>query len=928
VKIRRSTLQLSEDGLKLQVCHQPPPRMNLDESHGRVTVVMHTYERPDFVGRDVAEGRWKDIPLLIADDASSAKVQTRLRDIAQEAGARFTARETNGGAAEAARHGVEACGTPYFMLCGDDDYLRGFHQFAEQATAELEDEAVLFVSMPEIRFVIEGQPESKQFDRLIFDGMTGRELLRELVFGGEMRALQAGTMLRTADALPHFAGGLFRTSEDFVLLARLCTAHPDRRVRVLEKGAYMRREHDASLSHTKNMSTERAVVNLLALLVGCRLLQTLVPVEDDVVLGLLRQRAQVLSTVYRCGQSSADVIEALLEGKLPDMHTQEADEALRFLVERQDEIPIEIPELRRTLADVQPPTQEQSAAEILAAAAQALDAGETDRAQQLIEDLDDPEEELALPLLALQARIGWNQGDAATTIDRLTRALVIDPEHADSLHMLVQVAQAAGEERVAQRLENRLVAVLPTDIAAQLDVESHEGVDDLRVAFLVSKGLDQFLDEIIRDLIPRMDARKFVVTTREDILTAMEWADVCWFEWCNDPVIWASRQDVARRKALICRLHRYEAFSDMPLTVQWDHVDSLVVVAEHLGDIVAGTVPGLRQRTRITHIPNGVDMSRYSFREGNPGFSIALVGYLHGRKNPGLALQILHQLVREEPRYRLHVAGTFQDPALKLYWNHMIQALGLTDHVIKYDWQPDIAGFLADKDYLLSTSTHESFGYTIAEAMTCGIKPVVHNFPCATDMWPSDILFNTVEEAAEQIRSQEYHSEAYRDFVTQHYTLSHQVDEIEKLIRSTARSASGDERPEEVTDITSVHPQTVNAILQCRCPACRSEITIQQQTIAGHPVARQRCTSCATLLQVGPDAYRRALERYEARVIPLDSAKQTAEIRRVARTWAKDPIWERVMTVDGLNLGELMEFDISPGLVRGWLNANESEPVA
>ncbi len=894
----------------------------MSQSESKVTIVMHTYERLEFVEQDVADGRWEGLPLLIADDASSPEVQAGLRDLAKRSSARFTAREKNGGAAEAARHGVENCGTPLFMLCGDDDYLSGFQAFSEAAQLELEDQSVLFVSMPEITFVIDGVPESKQFDRLIFDGMTGRELLRELVFGGEMRALQAGTMMRTAEALPHFAGGLFRTSEDFVLLTRMCAAYPDRRIRVLEHGSYMRREHDASLSHPKNMSVERAVVNLLALMVGCRLLQRLSQVDDEVVLGLIRQRAQVLSTVYRCGLECADVVEALLAGREPDTTAQEAEEAFRFLLERMSEIPTELDRLRQSLAEATAPVEGESAAEVLEAASLALEAEDPARARTLIAELDEENSELALPLISLQARIAWKLGEAALAINRLTSALLLDAEDADCLHMLVQVASAVGEDEAAKRLENRLASILAPDAAARLGVNTHDGVEDLKVAFLVSKGLDQFLSDIIRDLIPSMDARKFVVVTREDILNAMEWADVCWFEWCNDPLIWASRQDIARRKAVICRLHRFEAFTDMPLTVQWDHVDTLVVVADHLAEIVASRVPGLRERTDVKHIPNGVDMSRYSFRERKVGFDIALVGYLHGRKNPGLALQILDILVKRDPKYRLHVAGTFQDPALKLYWNHMVEELGLTNNVMMNDWQPDIHAFLSDKDYLLSTSTHESFGYTIAEAMTCGMKPVVHNFPFARDMWPSDVLFNTVEEAVDQITSPDYHSRHYREFVAEHYTLDSQVGQIADLIRSTSRSASGEAKPIQVTEVTGVLPQMVNAELACRCPECRSELVIQQQTIAGHPVARQRCPSCTSLVQIDKTTYRAALEHYEATVLGHDSARLTADIRRVAKTWALDPIWRQIMTVNGLNLGQLMEFEISPGLVRAWLKAN------
>jgi glycosyltransferase involved in cell wall biosynthesis len=894
----------------------------------QITVVMHTYERPDFVEQDIREGRWAGIPLFIADDASSPEVQIKLQTLAVEAGAGFSARSENGGPARAAHHGVEAAGTPYFALCGDDDYLRDFSDFSAAAADLIKDEGVLFVAMPEVRFVVPGHPQSVQFDRRAFDGMTGAELLRELVFGGEMRALQAGTVLRAEEALPLFASSLFRTSEDFILICRLCAQRPEAVVRVPNRGSYMRREHDRSLSNRSNMSVSRVVTNLLALLVGCRLLQTITDTGDDVVLGLLRQRAQVLAKVYGVGLGSLAVLETVLTGKELDLEIQDAPEALEYLVTNHQALPRELVELKAGLANVLLSGPDGSAADRFGRALEAMASDDSDQAEALLVGLKEADLENPAAVSALRARIAWKRGDATATAKHLCSGLVLNPEDTDCLHMLTQVARAAGEDEATARLENRLLALIPPETAEELQLTHTEGIRDLRVAFLVSKGLDQFLDDIIRDLTPYMDARKFVVATKDEISEAMSWADVCWFEWCNDPLVWASRQDLARQKAVICRLHRYEAFTDMPLRVQWDTVDSLVVVAEHLSGIVCEAIPGLAQRTDILHIPNGVDMSRFELLERSPGFDLALIGYLHGRKNPQMALQIMHELVASDPRYRLHVAGKFQDPALELYWSHQVRQLGLADNVIMYEWQSDIAAFLEDKSYILSTSLHESFGYSIAEAMARGIKPVVHNFPHASDMWAQEMLFNSTSEAVAIIRSGQYDSSAYRAFIQEHYSLESQVDQIRSLIESIANSAAGDTLPIPVREVLALEPKMVNAELTFRCPECRAESKLQQQTIGGHPVARGRCPSCSSTVHIDSDVYREALQQYRHQSEASDEAPDTMAIRSIAESWAQHPVWSQIMTVDGINLGMCMEFDLTPHLVRAWHLADSQETAA
>ncbi len=895
----------------------------------RLTVIVHTYERPNFLESDVRQGRWSEIPLLIADDASSAQVQIRLQSLAEEFDLRFTSRPENGGPAQAALHGVEFCGTEFFALCGDDDYLKDFPAFAGEALALADDPDTLFVAMPEVRFLVEGRPESVQFNRRAFEGTRGRELLRELVFGGEMRALQAGTVIRSAEARPHFASSLFRTSEDFILICRLCAERPDAVVRVPEKGVYLRREHDASLSHRSNMSTERAVTNLLALLVGGRLLQTHDAIEDSVILGLIRQRAQVITTVYGSGIHSLRVIEAFLDGRDPDLSTKEAREACEYLISNCDQLPRELVRLKANISSrVAETTSEASPGERLAGALHALNSGDLEQARALAGALRAADLEKPAVLLALKGQLAWQDNQPDQTVRLLSEGLVHDPEHAECLHMLAQVATAAGSEEVAARLRNRLWMSQSLDERVALGTGYQDGVPDLKLAFIVSKGLDQFLTDLIRELLPHVDARRFVVETQDDILKATAWADVAWFEWCNDPIIWASRQDISRHKGVICRLHRYEAFSDMPLKVQWEQVDALIVVAPHLAEIVSDALPGLRQRTHVTHIPNGVDMARYELVEREPGFDIALIGYLHGRKNPQMALQILHRLLKKDTRYRLHVAGKFQDPVLKLYWSHQTVRLGLQDNVVMYEWQDDIASFLADKQYLLSTSVHESFGYSIAEGMARGIKPVVHNFAFAGEIWAEEMLFDSIEEAVEMITSPAYTSRAYRDFVQEHYSLDGQVEQVRALVETVSREVSGDQPPLEVTQIMGLGPRMVNAVVTCRCPGCQQLMDFQQQTISGHPVARERCAQCGEKVQVGPEAYREALEGY-ANTHPAEDLKAlTREVGRLASTWSQNPDWKPVLSYDGLDLAKHMEFELLPHLVQAWIAAAQRREPA
>ncbi|WP_081472064.1 glycosyltransferase [Rhodothermus marinus] len=213
-------------------------------------------------------------------------------------------------------------------------------------------------------------------------------------------------------------------------------------------------------------------------------------------------------------------------------------------------------------------------------------------------------------------------------------------------------------------------------------------------------------------------------------------------------------------------------------------MDRLIFVAPHMQQLFEQYFPRIAYRVEKEVIPNGVDVNRFAFRERGPGFNLAYVGYINHKKNPSLLLQCLDRLVREDSRYRLYVAGVHQERRFEVYWNHMIQTLGLQDHVIMEGWVNDIDAWLEDKNFLISTSVHEGCPYNVLEAAACGIKPVVHHFHGAEKLFPETWLFRNVEEFVNIVQSPDYDSRAYRNWIIDHFDQTDQIDAIDRLIAS------------------------------------------------------------------------------------------------------------------------------------------------
>lgn len=305
-----------------------------------------------------------------------------------------------------------------------------------------------------------------------------------------------------------------------------------------------------------------------------------------------------------------------------------------------------------------------------------------------------------------------------------------------------------------------------------------------RLLFLVKQGLDSFLDDIIEGLYEEYETRKIIVTEYWQIDEGMKWADICWFEWCDELIAYGSKLDLAKEKRIICRLHSYEAFTDYINNVNFDNIDSMVLVCEHIKDFII-TKCNIDKGKMIV-IPNGINKKKWNFKERKNEFNIAYVGYINYKKGPMLLLHTFKAIYDKDHRYKLYIAGQFQDERYILYYNQIIKEFGLENNVVYEGWQVDLDRWLEDKNYILCTSVLESQNMSIMQAMCKGIKPIIHNFVGAKGIYPSEYVWSTIGEAVDMIKSNEYNSNQYRKYIADNYSNEQQLCKIRQLITKVA----------------------------------------------------------------------------------------------------------------------------------------------
>ena len=354
----------------------------------------------------------------------------------------------------------------------------------------------------------------------------------------------------------------------------------------------------------------------------------------------------------------------------------------------------------------------------------------------------------------------------ADVLNRTANVFLNQNNKADAIDMLLRSLQICPNQEILEPMIQVILSKRP------------------KVAFFCGDDGMTFLDEIVEFTKQRFEVRFFEGQTKEDtkeeMYELMKWSDISWFEWCTNLAVIGSKQPKVCKN--IIRLHRHEAYGDWPSHVQWENIDSLITVGNSfVEEALLKQVPDIRNRTQLITIRNGVNLDKFKFTDRSRCKNIASVGYLNMRKNPMFLMQCMQKLHYIDPEYKLFCAGDFQDPMLEQYIKHIVRALKLTDVVFFDGWQEDMNAWLKDKHYIVSCSIGESQGMGLAEAMACGLKPVVHNFPGADQIFPTGFLYNIAEEFCEHILSEQYEPQKYRRFVEENFAPKNQLPKINDI---------------------------------------------------------------------------------------------------------------------------------------------------
>lgn len=280
-----------------------------------------------------------------------------------------------------------------------------------------------------------------------------------------------------------------------------------------------------------------------------------------------------------------------------------------------------------------------------------------------------------------------------------------------------------------------------------------------------------------------------------------EWADVLWFDTCDNNLASATKpgsaimDDISNYqpwdlhdmhmvgKKVIVRPIDIEVWQGHALASSWDLVDDVIFIADHIRELAnEHELPDRQQDLRVHVIPHSVDLDEWHYREHQKGFNIAVVSERWASKGTSEILQVALKLQKIDPRYKITWLGKRSD----YQWEHAYRDEFVEHHKLNLEFVNEVDSvdaFLEDKDYLLHGSHKEAFSAATAEAMAKGIKPVVHRFYGADSLWPG-MTWDSIDQAVEMITEDKYDSASYRQYLIDHcYTLPQMMEAIDKVIK-------------------------------------------------------------------------------------------------------------------------------------------------
>ncbi|AXI10589.1 hypothetical protein CUC15_17330 [Oceanobacillus zhaokaii] len=237
-------------------------------------------------------------------------------------------------------------------------------------------------------------------------------------------------------------------------------------------------------------------------------------------------------------------------------------------------------------------------------------------------------------------------------------------------------------------------------------------------------------------------------------------ADIIFCEWgLGNSVFYSNHRLPGQR--LYIRVHRQELETDYLNDVNFENVTNVIAISPYIFEEFnrRKKIP----RDKLTLIQNMVDIKKYQQpKKENITYNIGIMGILPKLKRIDRAIQIFEKLWEKDKRFKLFIKGKLPEdlPWLKNrkaemdYFTEVFDRMNdapWKDHIIFDGHGDNVAEWLTNINFMLSTSDIESFHLAPMEGMASGATPIVFTWPGSDTIYPKEFIVDEVDEAVELI---------------------------------------------------------------------------------------------------------------------------------------------------------------------------------
>jgi glycosyltransferase involved in cell wall biosynthesis len=276
-------------------------------------------------------------------------------------------------------------------------------------------------------------------------------------------------------------------------------------------------------------------------------------------------------------------------------------------------------------------------------------------------------------------------------------------------------------------------------------------------------------------------------------------ADIIFCEWCLGNAEWFSKHK-RKGQPLVIRLHHQEVLQNLPYLarIDWRNVDRIIFICPRNMELFLERIPEMEERAVLIYNPIDCGILGLSKLFG-AGFNLGFVGLAPRRKSPHLALMIFEALRKLDTRYTLFFKGKspreydwlWKNPEERSYYEDFYSRVKSSPHSNSIVFDPhggDMPAWYSKIGFFLSTSEHEGSHQAVAESMASGAVPVIRNWAGASQLYPGEFVFESIDDAVTKIFSwnrtgvYEPCCERAREYAKDNFDASLIIEQYENLL--------------------------------------------------------------------------------------------------------------------------------------------------